>query len=59
MVKSWLKVFLVTVTTLVSSGQYELKPLLIAGVCAVLPVIYNYFDPSDPRYGKFSVGEDA
>jgi hypothetical protein len=59
MLKSWVKVFLAAVATLASTGQYDLKPLLIAGLCAVLPVIYNYFDPNDPRYGKFAVGEDA
>lgn len=63
MLKSWLNVFvsaliasiLVILTsnngTIPMDGEVWLG-VLISAVVAVLPVIKNYFDTSDPRYGK-------
>jgi len=61
--KSWTNVFVAAVITavIVSIGDGQLTAndlwyVLIAGAVAVLPVIKNYFDSQDPRYGK---GSDA
>lgn len=63
MLKSWLNVFisaliasiLVILTsnngTIPMDGEVWLG-VLISAVVAVLPVIKNYFDTNDPRYGK-------
>lgn len=52
MLKSWAKVFGAGVVALAIAGERDPKSLLAAGVAAVLPVVYNYLDPKDPRYGK-------
>jgi branched-subunit amino acid transport protein len=62
MIKSWANVFIAAVITallvvIVDTNTLALdwktvEAVLIAGLVAVLPVIKNYFDPSDPRYGK-------
>lgn len=62
MLKSWFNVFMAAVITALSVVFVETKTLaldwqtiqavLIAGIIAVLPVIKNYFDKSDTRYGK-------
>jgi branched-subunit amino acid transport protein len=65
MLKSWLNVFVAAVITallvvivdsqtLALDGK-ALEAVLIAGLVAVLPVIKNYFDPNDPRYGRVSL----
>lgn len=61
MLKSWLNVFMAALITaflivLVDTRSLgfdweTLEAILIAGLVAVLPVIKNYFDPHDPRYG--------
>lgn len=62
MLKSWFNVFisaLITAVLVVITENNGSLPLdgktwlgvLIAGVVAVLPVIKNYFDTNDPRYG--------
>lgn len=62
--KSWLKVFLASVLTafltivtatssLPTSGEAWVG-ILIAGLVAVIPVIINWLDPNDPRYGRGS-----
>lgn len=51
-VKSWLKVFGAGVIALAISGERDPKALLAAGVAALLPVVYNYLDPKDTRYGR-------
>lgn len=56
MISSWIKVFLSAVLTAVltamGSGDWYWQTLLFAGLVAVLPVIKNWLDESDPRYGK-------
>jgi hypothetical protein len=50
--RSWTKVFLAAVLSLAASGERDWKALLSAGICAILPVFYNWLDPKDPRYGR-------
>jgi len=63
MLRSWANVFIAAVITAIlviftsNSGSIPLDgetwlSVLIAGLVAVLPVVKNYFDPHDPRYGK-------
>lgn len=61
MLKSWLNVFVAAVITalivVLGDGAISVEDLwyvLVAGLIAVLPVIKNYFDKNDPRYGKGS-----
>lgn len=70
MLKSWLNVFisaliasvLVILTsnngTIPMDGEVWLG-VLISAVVAVLPVIKNYFDTNDPRYGKVTSSDTA
>lgn len=70
MLKSWLNVFisaliasvLVILTsnngTIPMDGEVWLG-VLISAVVAVLPVIKNYFDTNDPRYGKVASSDTA
>lgn len=61
MLKSWLNVFMAAVITallivLVDNQTLALdwktlEAVLIAGLVAVLPVMRNYFDKNDHRYG--------
>jgi uncharacterized membrane protein YgaE (UPF0421/DUF939 family) len=63
MVKSWFNVFisaLITAVLVVFTSNGGSIPLdgeiwmgvLISALVAVLPVVKNYFDTSDPRYGR-------
>ena len=59
MLNSWANVFIASVITalIVVLGDGALTwndiwYVLIAGAVAVLPVIKNYFDKNDTRYGK-------
>lgn len=61
MLNSWLNVFVAAVITafivVLGDGNVSVEDLwyvLVAGALAVLPVIRNYFDPNDPRYGRGS-----
>ena len=61
MLTSWANVFAASVITalivVLGDGELSLNDLwyvLIAGAVSVLPVIKNYFDKNDPRYGKGS-----
>jgi hypothetical protein len=64
MLKSWGNVFIAAVITalLVVIVDTEtlaldwktLEAIIIAGLISVLPVIRNYFDQNDPRYGRVS-----
>ena len=64
MIKSWVNAFFAAVVTallvvIVNTQTLALdwktiEAILIAGLVAVLPVIRNYFDTSDTRYGKGS-----
>lgn len=64
MLKSWFNVFIAAVLTalivVLGDGQISVEDLwyvLVAGIVAVLPVIKNYFDKQDPRYGKVDAAE--
>lgn len=63
MLRSWFNVFIAAIITAVlvvlteNNGTIPLDGktwlgVLIAGLVAVLPVIKNYFDKNDPRYGR-------
>ena len=61
MLKSWLNVFMASLITalivVLGDGNVSVEDLwyvLVSAAIAVLPVIKNYFDPSDTRYGKGS-----
>jgi branched-subunit amino acid transport protein len=66
MLKSWGNVFLAAVITALTVVIVETKTLaldwqtveaiLIAGIVSVLPIIKNYFDKNDTRYGKVATG---
>ena len=65
MLMSWLNVFVAAVITalivVLGDGQITVEDLwyvLVAGLVAVLPVVKNYFDKQDPRYGK-TIEKDA
>lgn len=64
MLKSWLNVFVAAVITalivVLGDGSVSVEDLwyvLVAGLVAVLPVMRNYFDTKDPRYGKGAASE--
>ena len=68
MLKSWFNVFisaLITAVLVILTSNNGTIPMdgelwlgaLISAVVAVLPVIKNYFDKSDPRYGRTEVAE--
>jgi hypothetical protein len=54
---SWLRVFLSAILTYVLAGlaadtTLEWQAILIAGAVAVLPVVINWLNAGDPRYGR-------
>ena len=53
---SWLKVALTGVLTMIiaKGNIYEIamQDIISAAVIAILPIIVNYLNPHDPRYGK-------
>lgn len=61
---SWLKVFgasvltaflmILTATQALPTSAEAWQGILIAGLVAVIPVIINWLDPSDTRYGRGS-----
>ena len=64
MLKSWLNVFVASLITalivVLGDGNISVEDLwyvLVSAVVAVLPVIKNYFDSSDTRYGKGAAAE--
>ena len=64
MLRSWLNVFVASLITalivVLGDGQISVEDLwyvLVSAAVAVLPVIKNYFDSSDTRYGKGSASE--
>ena len=64
MLRSWLNVFVASLITalivVLGDGQISVEDLwyvLVSAAVAVLPVIKNYFDPKDTRYGKGSGAE--
>lgn len=58
-VGGWLKVFLATILSLVlvnmSNGQdifsMDWKQIVSGAVAALIPVLINWLNPNDPRYG--------
>ncbi len=61
MLKSWANVFVAAVITalivVLGDGAVTVEDLwyvLVAGLVAVLPVVKNYFDKNDHRYGRGS-----
>ena len=59
--RSWLNVFVASLITalivVLGDGTITVEDLwyvLVSAAVAVLPVIRNYFDPNDHRYGKGS-----
>lgn len=64
MLRSWLNVFVASLITalivVLGDGNISVEDLwyvLVSAAVAVLPVIKNYFDNNDPRYGKGSASE--
>jgi len=53
---SWIKIFLSAILTMViAKGDIYLvtiKECLSAGIISILPIIINYLNPHDKRYGK-------
>lgn len=53
---SWVKIFLSAILTMImSKGDIyliTLKDCLNAGIISILPIIINYINPNDTRYGK-------
>jgi hypothetical protein len=53
---SWVKVFLSAILTMVivKNDIYSvtLKECISAGIISILPIIINYLNPNDTRYGK-------
>jgi hypothetical protein len=49
---SWLRAFVAGSVALAMGGNYEPNDVLKAGLAAVLPVIYNWANPKDTRYGR-------
>jgi hypothetical protein len=54
---SWLRVYLAAALTyllaaLVNGDPVAWNAIAIAGAVAVLPVVINWLNPADPRYGK-------
>lgn len=57
MLWSWAKVFAsacltVVLVALTQGTALEWQAVLVAGLVAVLPVIINWLDSGDPRYGR-------
>jgi len=53
---SWIKIFLSAIITMVmAKGDIylvTLKECISAGIISILPIIINYLNPHDKRYGK-------
>lgn len=52
LLQSWAKVAVAGSLACYLAGSRDWTVILDAGVAAVLPVIYNWFDPNDKRYGR-------
>lgn len=53
---SWVKIFISAILTMViAKGDIyavTLKECISAGVISILPIVINYLNPHDTRYGK-------
>ena len=53
---SWLKVAITAILTMIitKGNIYEitLAECISAAVISILPIVINYLNPNDPRYGK-------
>ena len=49
---SWVRAFVAGSAALAMTGNYELNDLWRAGLAAVLPVVYNWANSKDGRYGR-------
>jgi len=53
---SYLKVFLSAILTMILAKgdiySVTLKECISAGVISILPIVINYLNPNDTRYGK-------
>lgn len=49
---SWFRAFVAGSAAIAMSGNYELDDVLKAGLAAMLPVIYNWANSNDKRYGR-------
>lgn len=53
---SWIKIFLAAILTMIiNKGDIyliSLKDCINAGIISILPIIINYLNPHDTRYGK-------
>ena len=68
-VKSWARVFgaalltafltIVASTQALPTSQEAWMGILVAGIIAVGPVILNWLNPNDPRYGRGSEVEQS
>lgn len=64
---SWFKVFITTILSLyLASGKgifeldiNSLKDIVSCGIAATLPVIINYLNSEEPRYGITKKSEDG
>lgn len=52
LIKSWVKVAVAGSLACYLAGSRDWTVILDAGVAAVLPVIYTWFDKSDKRFGR-------
>jgi len=50
--KSWFKVFAAAAIACYLAGSRDVSVIANAGIAALLPVIYTWFDPTDKRYGR-------
>jgi len=50
--KSWAKVFVAASIACYLAGSRDVNAIANAGLAALLPVIYTWFDPTDKRYGR-------
>jgi len=56
MAGSWIKVFITAVLTMAMAKDdlfsITLKECLSAGAISIIPIIINFLNPKDTRYGK-------
>ena len=55
MLKSWAKVFLAASFAVYVAGNATVANIVNSGLIAVIPVIISWLDPTDTRFGHYSV----